>query len=351
MKLSGLGDVVQALAVAVALKERDPSARVTWIAMPTPARLLRPHPAVDRVVVFERGRGWAGAVNLWRRTRGLEHDVALNMETYLRGVLPALLSGARRRVGFGPPRARELTWLFHHERLPGREERHTQDLYLEFAEWLGADVEEPDWGLAATDEERRRREAFLGVARGNGGRGDAGRGGADGAGPTVGLVLASARPEKDWPAERCAELARRLRRRHGARVVLVGGPSEREAAAAERVLRAAGSGASDAPGGVVDGRGDDPRRLVWLLEACDVAVAPDTGPLHVAVAVGTPVVGLFGHTNPWRVGPYRHRDLVVDRYTDPDEEPDPARRGPRHGRMERIEVEEVLVKVERGLQR
>ena len=329
--------------MAVALRERDAGARITWIAMPTAARLLRPHPALDRVIVFERGRGLAGAVNLWRRTRGLEHDVALNMETYLRGVLPALLSGARRRVGFGPPRARELTWLFHDERLPRRDERHTQDLYLEFAEHLGAGVEEPDWGLTATAGERRRREAFFRAARaGWAGSGD---------GPTVGLVLASARPEKDWPADRCAGLARRLRRHHGARVVLVGGPSEREAAAAERVLAAAAGGAVDAPGGVVDGRGDDPRRLVWLLEGCDLAVAPDTGPLHVAVAVGTPVVGLFGHTNPWRTGPYRYRDLIVDRYTAPGEEPAPSRRGPRHGRMERIEVEDVLAMVDRALDR
>ncbi len=327
MKLSGIGDVVQAMAVPVALKERDPSARVTWIAMPTPARLLAPHPAVDRTVVFERGRGLAGVVNLWRRTRGLEHDVALNMETYLRGVPPSLLSGARRRVGFGPPRARELSWLFHHHRLPRRDERHTQDLYLEFAAWLGVDVDEPDWGLAPTDRERREQEAFF----------------AADAGPVVGLVLAAGRPEKDWPADRWAALARRLRAELGARVVLVGGPSGREEAAARRVLDAT-------DGGVVDARGDDPRRLVWLLEGCDLAVAPDTGPLHVAVAVGTPVVGLFGHTNPWRVGPYRRRELVIDRYTDPDEAPDPSRRGPRHGRMERITVDEVTARVERGLE-
>lgn len=344
MKLSGLGDVVQALPVAVALKERDSSTRVTWVAMPVPARLLAPHPAVDRVVTFERGRGLAGAVKLWRTTRGMEHDVAMNMETYLRGLLPSLLSGARRRVGFGPPRARELSWLFHHERLPRRDERHTQDLYLEFAAWAGAEVHGPDWGLAPTAEERAEQEAFFGELRA----------GEEGAAPertpsgerppVVGLVLASARPEKDWPAGRWTELARRLVGGRGARVVVAGGPSDREAALAGEVLRATG-------GRAVDARGDDPRRLVWLLEGCDLVVAPDTGPLHVAVAVGTPVVGLFGHTNPWRVGPYRHRDLVIDRYTDPDEEPDPARRGPRHGRMERISVEEVLAKVERGLQR
>lgn len=337
MKLSGLGDVVQALPVAVALKDRDPSARVTWIAMPPSARLLRPHPAVDRVVVFQRGRGLAGAVNLWRRTRRMRHDVAMNMETYLRGVVPSLASGAERRVGFGPPRARELSWLFHHERLPRRDQRHTQDMYLEFAAWAGAEPERPDWGLAPTGDERRARDAFFARLAGGPAHGSA----ADG-GPKVALLPTSGRPEKDWPVERWAALARRLRAERGARLVVAGGPSEREARRARRVLEAEGVEA-------VDARDDDPRRLVWLLEGCDLAVAPDTGPLHVAVAVGTPVVGLYGHTNPWRVGPYRFRELVVDRYTDPDEEPDPSRREPRPGRMERIGLEEVLEKVDRGL--
>lgn len=332
MKLSGLGDVVQALPVAVALKARDPSARVTWIAMPASARLLRPHPAVDQVVTFQRGRGLVGAVNLWRRMRGMHHDVALNMETYLRGAFPSLAAGADRRVGFGPPRARELSWLFHHETLPRRDQRHTQDVYLEFAAWAGVEVGEPEWRLAPTAAERREREAFLS------GLGD----GAPAGGPTVALVPTSARPEKDWPVARWADLARELQSGHGARVLVAGGPSEREARRARRVVGAEGVEA-------VDARDDDPRRLVWLLEGCDLTVAPDTGPLHVSVAVGTPVVGLYGHTNPWRVGPYRFRDLVIDRYTDPGERPDPSRRGPRAGRMERIGLGDVLEKVERGL--
>ncbi len=76
-------------------------------------------------------------------------------------------------------------------------------------------------------------------------------------------------------------------------------------------------------------------------------VAPDTGPLHVAHALGVPVVGLFGHTNPWRVGPWRRfRELVVDRYTDPDDAPDPSAYLPKDHRMEAITVEDVLEKVE-----
>lgn len=87
--------------------------------------------------------------------------------------------------------------------------------------------------------------------------------------------------------------------------------------------------------------------MMWMVDGVDLLVSPDTGPLHVAHALGTPVVGLYGHSNPWRVGPWRRfRELVVDRYTDPGEEPDPSRYEPRDGRMARIRVEDVLERVD-----
>ncbi|HSR42728.1 MAG TPA: glycosyltransferase family 9 protein, partial [Longimicrobiales bacterium] len=157
--------------------------------------------------------------------------------------------------------------------------------------------------------------------------------------PVAALVLATANPEKDWPADRYAPLADALHHL-GYAVLLVGGPGPREAAAAGRVV----AGARHAP---LDGRGDSVRRMMWMVDGADLLVSPDTGPLHVAHALGTPVVGLYGHTNPWRVGPWRRfRELVVDRYTDPGEEPDASRYAPRYGRMELIGVEDVLEKVE-----
>jgi heptosyltransferase I len=86
-----------------------------------------------------------------------------------------------------------------------------------------------------------------------------------------------------------------------------------------------------------------------MLEGSRLVVAPDTGPVHIARALDVPVIGLYGHTNPWRVGPYRaYQDLWVDRYTDPGEAPDPSRFDPKHGRMEQITVNDVLERVERA---
>ena len=94
------------------------------------------------------------------------------------------------------------------------------------------------------------------------------------------------------------------------------------------------------------------RQLIWSIRGCDLVISPDTSALHIAHAMGIPVIGLFGHTNPWRVGPYeQYHDLIVDRYTDPGEVPTPARYGPRPGRMPGIAVSDVLERVGRARER
>ncbi len=98
--------------------------------------------------------------------------------------------------------------------------------------------------------------------------------------------------------------------------------------------------------------GDPIRRMAWMLERSALVLAPDTGPLHIARALDVPVVGLYGHTNPWRAGPYRrYQDLWVDRYTEPGEQPDPSGFAPKRGRMEQITVDDVLERVQRAVDR
>lgn len=333
--LSGIGDVVHGLAVANALRDDRPRRRIVWVAQPAPAEVLRAHPSVDEVVVFRRHDGLRGVRTLrrdLRRARGPGFDVALNLQLHFKGVVPALLSGAPVRLGLDRDRVRDAAWLFSNRRLPRRPWAHVQDVFLEFLEPLAVPrPETPEWRIAVTAEERAAQHDFF--ARLPGGR------------PVVALAVASAIPGKDWPAERCADLAEALERDFGCVVLLVGGPGARERAAADRIL-------ARTRGRSVGALADGVRRLIWLLEGSDLAISPDSGPLHIAHALGTPVVGLYGHTNPLRTGPYaRFRDLVVDRYWDPGEEPTAAAASSREGRMERIRVEDVLEKVELAFRR
>jgi heptosyltransferase I len=192
-------------------------------------------------------------------------------------------------------------------------------------------VARPDpiaWRLDLSEAERAEQQAFFAPL----------------AGPVCAVVPASANPRKDWVAERHVELVDALADR-GFAVVLVGGPGARETAIARMVQERARS----TP---LWGLGDGVRRLLWLIDGCDLVIAPDTGPVHIARARRVPVIGLYGHTNPWRVGPYRaYEDLWVDTYDDPGVPPDPSSFEPKHGRMERIMVADVMDRVDVAVSR
>jgi heptosyltransferase I len=199
-------------------------------------------------------------------------------------------------------------------------------MLLRFLDRLGIPQPDPlEWRITFNEAERTRQAAFFGRLP------DA---------PVVGLVLGSNVVRKDWSAGRFAELADALAQAYEATVLLVGGPAAREKAAADLICRSAKSSP-------ISTLADDVRRMMWTVDGCDLLVSPDSGPLHLAHALGVPVVGLYGHTNPARVGPYdRFRDLVVDAYHDDGEVPDPARKNEREGRMDRITVSGVLERVE-----
>jgi heptosyltransferase I len=313
------------LPVANALRRAWPDTRVTWILQPGPHALVDGHPAIDDFVVFERRRGWSA----WRSyreladlMRGRRFDLLLGLQVYLKASLVTALVPARVKLGFDRRRARDAQWLFTNRRIPARAPQHVQDQYFEFLEHLGVDPRPVTWDLRLTDREREVQAAFFG--------------GLDR--PACAVVVGTSRQDKNWEPERYARVLERVEREHGLRPVLVGGPSSDERRIADEILAL-----TDAR--VVDALGDDLRRLVWTLAGSALVITPDTGPLHIARALETPVVSLFGRTNPKRSGPYRaYQDLVVDGYADyPGEEYPPApvyRDG-----MRRVSVEAVMEKV------
>ncbi len=330
--LSALGDAVHVLPVVNAVKRRWPGVRVTWIVQPVPHALVRGHPSVDELVVFRRRRGpaaWRGFAEVAHRLRERRFDVALGLQVYFKAGLLTRLVPARTRLGFDRRRARDGQWLFTDERIPARGDQHVQDQYFEFLEHLGVDPEPVEWGirLAYTPEERAARDAFFREL----------------AAPACAVVVGTSRTGKNWTAEGYARVLEVVEERHGLRPVLVGGPSPGERAIADRILSLTGARP-------VDALGDDVRRLTAILDGAALTISPDTGPLHISRALDTPVVGLYGHTNPKRTGPYRkYADLVVDGYARFPGEDYPVSTERRDG-MKRVTTSRVLEKVERALE-
>jgi heptosyltransferase I len=324
--LSGIGDVVHGLPLALDLKAIDPDIEVTWVAEAAPAQVLEHHPAVDRVVTFDSRAGLAGVRALRDAMVETHAQLTLNVQRYFKSVWPSLFSGAPVRVGLPPSKTRDGVRYSSTHVLEEGPWKHSQDLFLDFRWALGVPRGAPvGWEITFSAQERAEQARFFARLDGR---------------PVVSLVVGSANPKKDWAAERYARLAEALDADFGLQVLLVGGPSERERRAVE-VIRA------EAGGRPLDCLGTSVRHLMGLVAGSRLVVAPDTGPLHIAHALDVPVIGLFAHTNPWRVGPWRrYRDLIVDRYTEAGDEPDPSAYLPKDDRMDWITVDDVLAKVE-----
>lgn len=322
--MSAVGDAVHVLPVVNALKRHDPAAHVTWVLQPGPAMLVRGHPAVDELVLFERSRGWKAYGEVRRALARRPFDLVIDLQVYLKAGLVTWLTRAPVKLGFDRRRARDFNWLFTNRRIPPHPTgQHVQDQYFEFLAALGVSADPVTWGLGPWAHEREWQRQFFG-------RLDR---------PAVAVVVATSKPEKDWLPERWAEVVDALYTDFGLQPVLVGGESPREIAARDTIMRRA----RHPP---ISSLGSGLRHLVGILDGAALVLSPDTGPLHMAVALGRPVVSLMGYTNPKRTGPYRlFHDLIVDAYGDPGEAY-PISGETRRGRMARIEVRDVLEKVE-----
>ncbi len=288
MRLGAIGDVVNALVVASALRAWRPELRIGWAVHELAAPLVVGHPDVARVHVWRRSLGIAGFRAVVREIRACRYELALDVQRIAKSSILARLSGARRVVGFDRSRCKEWSWLWTTERIAaGPRSEHMVDQYLSFARHLGAPSPRALHRLPATLEADARAERIV----------------ADlGALPVV-IGLGASKPEKRWPVERYGELARALVEEDRVPVCFVGGPADREDA--RRACAVAGSRVVDLVGAT---------SLVELAAICRRArlfVGGDTGPMHIAVASGVRAVVLFGPGDPRRTGPYGAGHRIV----------------------------------------
>jgi heptosyltransferase I len=320
--MSAVGDAVHVMPVIHALKAHTPDCRITWVLQPGPATLVRGHPFVDDIVLFDRSKGWRGFLDTRAQLSSREFDVVLGLQVYFKAGLITGFTRSPVKLGFDRARARDANWLFTTHRIAPHIGQHVQDQYFEFLDALGVPHAAPRWSLGPWNEEERRwQRTFL----------------AQFDRPIAPIVVATSKPAKDWMPERWAQVCHLLWHDYGLQPVLVGGRSDREVAAEATILREAPMAHSALGSGL--------RKLSAILDGAAVALSPDTGPLHLAIALRTPVISLLGYTNPKRVGPYDYaRDLMIDAYGDPGEDY-PLDMVYREGRLPRITVDDVAAKL------
>lgn len=328
VRLSAIGDVIHGMPVACALRERFPDAFLAWVVEERAGALLHGHQALDELIALPRG--WLKSPRtVWRlrrRLRAINFDLAIEAQGLTKAAIVARLSGAGRRIGFGDPWGRELSrWL--NTELVDTTAEHAVDRNLQLLLPLGirpraVRFQVPEHLMDRVAAEQMIREAGLedGFAIINTGAGW---------------------PSKLWPSDRYAAVARHLGRNRELRtMVLWAGRQERPLA--EQVVAGSDGHAQIAPPTTLT-------ELAALARRCRLFIGSDTGPLHLAAAVGTPCVGLYG---PWpakKHGPYGPQHVALQKMF--FEGSTRQRRNASSKYMEAITVEPVCEACDRILKR
>ncbi|NOT89604.1 MAG: glycosyltransferase family 9 protein [Lysobacter sp.] len=292
LRLSALGDVTHVLPLIRTLRQAWPGVALTWVIGKGEQKLLEGLPGVE-FLVYDKKTGLAGMRMLRRELQGRRFDALLQMQVAARANLLSAFLPATRRIGYDRSRSKDLHGLFINERIPDRPGIHVLDAIGSFCEPLGLKQTEVIWDLPVPDAAREWARAQW----------------PDNGVPTLAISPCSSHALRNWPPERYAAVADHAAGR-GWRVVLLGGRSQLERDTSDAILAAMQAPALDLVGK------DTLKQLPALLGRADLLMTPDSGPMHIANAMGTRVLGLHAASNPRRSGPYSDLRFCVDRYDD-----------------------------------
>ena len=289
LRLSAIGDVCHAISVVQAIQRHWPSTQITWITGKVEAQLIHDLPGVE-VIVYDKKTGLKGMRAVWTQLGSRHFDALLHMQAAIRASVLTLGISAKHKIGFAKNRTREGQRWFVSELCPNTDAIHVLDNFAEFAHYIGVPFEGPAWDIPVSQSDRNFAIDQLSSDERN-------------------LVICAAASDDDrnWTAEGYAEFADYAAIK-GFSVTLCGSPTPREMALANSI-----AGLTEAKVNNLVGE-TTLKQLVTILARADVVLAPDTGPAHLAVTQGTPVIGLYAHSDPNRTGPYGNLRYVCSVY-------------------------------------
>jgi heptosyltransferase I len=325
LRLSALGDVCNAIATVQAIQSYWPSTKITWIVGTMESHLVKSLPNIE-VLVFDKKKGVGAYKALWKELRSKRFDALLHMQYSIRASLVSIGVKARYKLGFDRKRSQDFQTLFTNVKVSSPLSPHVADGLRAFAVHLGVPPKKLEWSIPYTEADKLW--ALKSISQSE---------------KTVVIVPGASKSYKNWTPEGYAKVIAHAKKQ-GLHVVLAGSPSQVELDLVEKILDLT----SDCVVNLV-GKSTITQMLALIAEA-DAVISPDTGPAHIASAMGTPVLSLYAHHNPKRVSPYNFQHYVVSVYeealaeehTKPITELNWRTRVQDEHAMQRIQVAQVL---------
>lgn len=332
IKLSSIGDVIHTLPCLYALRSAYPSAKIDWIVEEEASNILVSHPFLNEVFVIKK-RGWfkdfKKTYNIAKSIKALDYDMVLDFQGLLKSGVWVFLSNGKRRIGFD--KSGELSYLFLNEKLPlYNPDKHAVDRYLDIVAYLGLKHEKVRFPIFVSESEKKKVSGLLktnGIWEGT---------------PFI-VINPMARWEtKLWDIKKFANLCNEIMDRLSCKVVIVSASSGKEI---QEITFLTDNRVIDLTGKTTL------KELSYLMSLSKMVITVDSGPMHIAAAMGVPVIAIFGPTAPWRTGPYGEGHTVIRKELPCS--PCFSRVCKDKGMicMKSIEVKDVLKAVEAGLKK
>lgn len=322
IKPSSLGDIVHSLPVLAALKKLYPVSRISWVVFPQFAPILENNPCLDEIITWNKKSGPKQLSIFIKELRNRKFDLVIDLQGLARTALLASFTGAVEKIA--APGMKELSWLLVREAGAFSGKMHAVERNLKVIEKLGGDTGEKLFPITIT---RQEDEFAVNYLKKNGA-----------VGKLIGIAPGAGIWQKRWPEENFSALIDKLAERFNSTIILFG--TEKDMPVAEKIVAAAKNRDR-----IINAAGKTSiKQLCALTKKCFLYIGNDTGPLHIAAALGVTPVGFYGPSNPEQLRPY-HSNAVVFRK---GVKCSPCGTKPRCGNnicMKEITVEEVYEKI------
>lgn len=292
LRLSAIGDICHTLPVVRTIQQNFPHSSITWIIGKAEYGLIKDIPNIN-FVVFDKTNGINEYLKVRKQLRNVNFDVLLHMQMSLRASLLSLMIKATLKIGFDRKRAKDGQWLFTNKKIESHSQQHVIESLFGFSNSLGIKEQNYVWDIPIPEAAKKSADALV-----------------ENHSNYIIISPCSSKDYRNWNIKGYAAVADYISEKYGYNVVLTGGHSNTEIKYGDEILRSSNS----TPLNLI--AQTNLKELLSIIKGAICVISPDSGPAHMATAMGTPVIGLYATTNPDRARPYLSEKWVVNRYPD-----------------------------------